>query len=188
MEVGGTCQESSGEVQEIRGTNAYKETYPKKNPEEEGGVGRRGIKFYNSKAEIFTLRAQQLDPSILVPTYKEIERDQLTETTHISIVVAKSDGTKKGDDTDSYDTFLLNQEDLGTSLGPESHKEILKGMISVNVDVDDNDDDQQNVDALIMKKKMGSSEIRDAKMQTSIFTSLDPLGLTCLWIRKQSLN
>ncbi|GJW19959.1 hypothetical protein Tco_0027395 [Tanacetum coccineum] len=79
------------------------------------------------------------------------------------------EGKKEGDESDSYDTFLLNQEDPGNSLAFGSHKESPEEM--VNVIDDDNDDDQHNIDALIRMKKSGSSELRDAKMQTPILTT-----------------
>ncbi|GKD09173.1 hypothetical protein Tco_1188858 [Tanacetum coccineum] len=76
---------------------------------------------------------------------------------------------KEGDESDSYDTFLLNQEDPGNSLAFGSHKECPEEM--VNVIDDDYDDDQHNIDALIRMKKSGSLELRDAKMQTPILTT-----------------
>ncbi|GJV25807.1 hypothetical protein Tco_1378502 [Tanacetum coccineum] len=76
------------------------------------------------------------------------------------------------------------QKDPVTRLEPDNHKE--RTMEKGNDD--ESDDDQHNVHALIKKKKMGSSEIRDEEKQTLISTPLDPLGLTYLRIRNILLN
>ncbi|GKB88368.1 hypothetical protein Tco_0960640, partial [Tanacetum coccineum] len=75
-------------------------------------------------------------------------------------------GDGEGEESDSYDAFLLNQEDLDIRLESRSHKESPEEMVNVTVNVvdDDNDDDQHNVDSLIKKKKTGSLELRDTEM------------------------
>ncbi|GJV38773.1 hypothetical protein Tco_1417213 [Tanacetum coccineum] len=105
----------------------------------------------------FKLRAQQKNPIIHVPTYNEIERDHLTEAKQISFAVAESVkkadaienitlvkefvlaevvkqmvvGDGEGEESDSYDTFLLNQEDLDIRLESVSHKESPNEMLNV---------------------------------------------------------
>ncbi|GJV15350.1 reverse transcriptase domain-containing protein [Tanacetum coccineum] len=76
----------------------------------------------------------------------------------------------------------LSHEDPDTRLEPRSYKE------SPEEKKHDDDDNHQNDDALIIRKRMGILETRKAEKQTPIPTSLDPLGLTYLWIRHQLLN
>ncbi|GKA19887.1 hypothetical protein Tco_0699802 [Tanacetum coccineum] len=60
--------------------------------------------------------------------------------------------------------MILSQEDLGTRLEPRIHKENPEEI------ADDNDDDDHNDHALIMTKRMGSLEVRNVQMQTSILS------------------
>ncbi|GJZ07547.1 hypothetical protein Tco_0541340 [Tanacetum coccineum] len=85
------------------------------------------------------------------------------------------EGEEKEDESESYDSYLLSQEDFDTRMEPESHKE--SSMETANVDDDHYiDDDQHNVDALIRKKKKDCSEIRDEEKQTPIPTPLRSPG------------
>nr|GEW81642.1 hypothetical protein [Tanacetum cinerariifolium] len=81
----------------------------------------------------------------------------------------------EGEDEDSYasefaDTVLLDEEDFGNRIEPESHKENPK---EVNDDDDDKKDDDDNDDdhddhSLIRNRVTGSLEIETKKMQTPI--------------------
>ncbi|GKF37260.1 hypothetical protein Tco_0114018 [Tanacetum coccineum] len=65
--------------------------------------------------------------------------------------------------------MILSQEDLGTRLEPRIHKENPEEIADDNDD-DENDDDDHNDHALIMTKRMGSLEVRNVQMQTSILS------------------
>ncbi|GKF61470.1 hypothetical protein Tco_0181524, partial [Tanacetum coccineum] len=135
------------------------------------------------------LTTKRPDPIIPVPTYSEVEYDQLTEAQQVSIaatVNAKELEEKenvatvekaimaeevnklvKGDEEkESFiDYLLINQENPNTRLKPESRKESPTEKVN-----DDDGDDQHNNDALIRMKKKRSSDIREKEKQTPIPT------------------
>ncbi|GJZ57562.1 hypothetical protein Tco_0613056 [Tanacetum coccineum] len=105
---------------------------------------------------------------ILVLTYNEIEKEQLTEAQQVSLAEAVCAKEDDGKENIASVRKQLFQEDPNTRLEPKSHKESLKE--KNDDDDDDDDDDQHNVDALIRKKKKGSSEVREEEKQTLIPT------------------
>ncbi|GJX21451.1 hypothetical protein Tco_0224128 [Tanacetum coccineum] len=167
---------------------------PKRTPQKknENVVGESSKPRKSNKMKLTTTRP---DPIIPLPTYSEIEQEQLTEAKHVSIAIdvnakeAKArendvavekaimseeveklvDGGEEETKSESYNTYLLNQEDLGTGIKPQELQGESRETGNV-VDDDEIDDDQHNVDALIKIKRKDSLKIRDEKKQTPIPT------------------
>ncbi|GJZ29548.1 hypothetical protein Tco_0574195 [Tanacetum coccineum] len=133
------------------------------------------------------------------PLSDDRERDEIHEETLLSLALHKTtkiveeqenivvvenkileedvDKILEGEDEESYasefaEMVLLDKEDSGTRLEPESHKENLKEVDDDDDEdetkddkKDDNDDDQDD-HALIRNKRVCSLEIRNEKMQT----------------------
>ncbi|GJU57515.1 hypothetical protein Tco_1235281 [Tanacetum coccineum] len=100
----------------------------------------------------------QLDPETLIPTVFEIDIDSLDEATRLSIATARKtmvEGTENVDENEFVDEMLNIQEDTGTRLDLESHKESLEVKKSANVliIIDDEEEEESVGDALIRRKR-----------------------------------
>ncbi|GJU55247.1 hypothetical protein Tco_1228961 [Tanacetum coccineum] len=137
-------------------------------------------------------KRKQPDPTNPILTTDQIDVDSLDEATQVSIAIARSvkeyeaqraikkvdkylidediEKLVEGDETDAdkfADDMMNSQEDPGTWIEPESHKEISKMEKVANyMSIDEELEEESAEDALISKKGMCIVETKDTPITT----------------------
>ncbi|GJU30772.1 hypothetical protein Tco_1174361 [Tanacetum coccineum] len=138
--------------------------------------GKQSVGESNTPKKSLKIRIKQrkYTPTAPLPPLNDVERDNLIEATQLSLDILEEDvekqveGEEEYDDDEFMDIMILSYEDSSTRLELRSHKENSEEIVfdddkhddAKNDDDDNDDDDDHNAHALIITRRMGSSEIR----------------------------
>nr|GEZ96311.1 hypothetical protein [Tanacetum cinerariifolium] len=126
-----------------------------------------------------TIKQKKLSTTLIPPPSDDREKDEIAEATLLDLTIEFSDSI-----------FINEEEDSGTRLELESHKENPKTVDDDNDveekkdDKNDDDNDDDDTDRTLVKDQVtGSLETRNEKMHALIPSPLEFLGQTYLRIR-----